>query len=152
MGRDDVSLSVQDWVLTERRRANDAPRVPRRGVRQSSDRAAPIARLAPHKRHSDAALGPRITRRSQGGSGGAWALGALPTDRGPAVRDANQVRIHLDEVSGLGSFIELEAVAPPESDLAGEYLRIAALREALGITSDRLVAASYSDELMRTCG
>jgi hypothetical protein len=38
----------------------------------------------------------------------------------------------------------------PDSDLAGEYLWIAALREPLGITSGRLVAASYSDEVIRS--
>jgi hypothetical protein len=39
------------------------------------------------------------------------------------------VRIYLDEVPGLGSFIELEAVAEPGSDLSGEYRDIAELRE-----------------------
>lgn len=59
------------------------------------------------------------------------------------------VRIHLDEVPGLGSFIELEAVADPDSDLSGEYRLIVALRETLGITDDRVLAESYSDELLR---
>jgi predicted adenylyl cyclase CyaB len=59
------------------------------------------------------------------------------------------VRIHLDEVPGLGSFIELEAVAEPGSDLSGEYRKIAELREALGITDERILAAGYSDELLR---
>jgi adenylate cyclase class 2 len=59
------------------------------------------------------------------------------------------VRIHLDEVPGLGSFIELEAIADPDSDLSGEYRLIGALRETLGITDDRILAESYSDQLMR---
>jgi adenylate cyclase, class 2 len=59
------------------------------------------------------------------------------------------VRIHLDEVPGLGSFIELEAVAAPDSDLSGEYRNVAELREALGITEDRVLAAGYSDALLR---
>jgi adenylate cyclase class 2 len=33
----------------------------------------------------------------------------------------HQVRIHLDTVERLGNFIEIEAVAPPGSDLAEEY-------------------------------
>ena len=33
------------------------------------------------------------------------------------------VRIHLDEVTGLGSFLELEAVAEPDSDLSREHGR-----------------------------
>ena len=59
------------------------------------------------------------------------------------------VRIHLDEVEQLGSFIELEAVAPPDSDLALEHQLIAELREALGITDDRLVALGYAEQLNR---
>jgi predicted adenylyl cyclase CyaB len=58
------------------------------------------------------------------------------------------VRIHLDEVPGLGSFIELEAVADPGSDLSGEYRSIAELREALGIAADGILATGYSDELL----
>ena len=55
------------------------------------------------------------------------------------------VRIHLDEVEGLGSFIELEAVADPESDLTQEQQRVQTLRDAFGIAEDDLVALSYSD-------
>jgi predicted adenylyl cyclase CyaB len=58
------------------------------------------------------------------------------------------VRIHLDEVPGLGSFIELEAIAEPDSDLISEYGRVAELREALGITAERILASGYSDELL----
>ncbi len=61
----------------------------------------------------------------------------------------HEVRIHLDEVSVLGSFIELEAVAAPDSDLSGEYQHVADLREALGISDERILAAGYSDELLR---
>ena len=59
------------------------------------------------------------------------------------------VRIHLDEVPGLGSFIELEAAAEPGSDLSGEYRNIAELREALAISDDQVLADGYSDELLR---
>jgi adenylate cyclase class IV len=62
------------------------------------------------------------------------------------------VRIHLDEVPVLGSFIELEAVAAPDSDLSGEYRNVAELRKALGITDERILASGYSDELLRACG
>lgn len=58
------------------------------------------------------------------------------------------VRIHLDEVPGLGNFIELEAVAPPESDLALEYQLVARLRQTLDISYERVLAASYSDQLL----
>jgi homotetrameric cytidine deaminase len=57
------------------------------------------------------------------------------------------VRIHLDEVEGLGSFMELEAVAPAGSDLARERALVAHLREALGIGDDLLRDGSYADAL-----
>jgi homotetrameric cytidine deaminase len=55
------------------------------------------------------------------------------------------VRIHLDEVEGLGSFVELEAVAEPNSDLTREWRQIAQLREALRIVDAALREGSYSD-------
>jgi len=58
------------------------------------------------------------------------------------------VRIHLDEVPGLGSFIELEAVAEADSDLSAEYQHVAELRARLGITDERMLALGYSDQLL----
>ncbi len=58
------------------------------------------------------------------------------------------VRIHLDQVDGLGSFVELEGVAEPGSDLSAERHRVDALAEALGIVPERIVAESYSDRLL----
>jgi predicted adenylyl cyclase CyaB len=58
------------------------------------------------------------------------------------------VRIHLDAVESLGSFIELEAVAEPNSDLQLEYRLIARLRESLRITDDQLVATGYAEQLL----
>jgi homotetrameric cytidine deaminase len=60
----------------------------------------------------------------------------------------NGVRIHLDRVRGLGSFVELEGVAEPGSDLSAERRRVDALADALGIGPDRIVAESYSDRLL----
>lgn len=57
------------------------------------------------------------------------------------------VRIHLDEVEGLGSYLELEAVAEPDSDLTAERERVERLRAELGIDDDSLVPTSYSDLL-----
>lgn len=59
----------------------------------------------------------------------------------------NTVRIHLDEVEKLGSFIELEAVAPKDSDLSREYESVAQLRDVLQITDDRLEARGYARQL-----
>jgi homotetrameric cytidine deaminase len=58
------------------------------------------------------------------------------------------VRIHLDDVRGLGSFVELEAVAEPGSDLGRERSQVAELRLALDIRDDALLAGSYADALI----
>jgi cytidine deaminase len=55
------------------------------------------------------------------------------------------VRLHLDEVEGLGSFLELEAVAEPGSDMTLEREKVERLRAELGIEDEALVAQSYSD-------
>jgi adenylate cyclase class 2 len=57
------------------------------------------------------------------------------------------VRIHLDEVENLGSFIELEAVATPDSDLSHEHALIAQLRSAFAITDERLIPVGYAEQL-----
>ena len=58
------------------------------------------------------------------------------------------VRIHLDEVEGLGSFVELEAIAPEGSDLSAEHAKVERLRGELGIEDQQLVAEGYSDLLL----
>jgi homotetrameric cytidine deaminase len=58
------------------------------------------------------------------------------------------VRIHLDELEGLGSFLEFEAVGEPGSDLSGEHQKVELLRAELGIEDEDLVATSYSDLVM----
>jgi homotetrameric cytidine deaminase len=60
----------------------------------------------------------------------------------------DDVRIHLDEVEGLGSWVELEAVAPPESALTAEHAKVAELRDVLGIVDDRVVATGYAAMLL----
>jgi adenylate cyclase class 2 len=59
------------------------------------------------------------------------------------------VRIHLDTVDGLGEFVELESVVEPGDDDAEHHARVAFLRERLGLTDARLVAAGYADLLER---
>lgn len=59
-----------------------------------------------------------------------------------------EVRIHLDDVEGLGSHLELEAVAPRDSDLEAERQKLERLREVLRIDDAALVAESYSDLLL----
>lgn len=58
------------------------------------------------------------------------------------------VRIHLDLVKALGSFIELEAVAPTGSDLSREQQKVEALRGEFALADVDLVASSYSDLIL----
>jgi homotetrameric cytidine deaminase len=58
------------------------------------------------------------------------------------------VRIHLDEVEGLGSFVEFEAVLPDAGDLGTAHEKVARLREALEIEDSALVAEGYADLLL----
>jgi homotetrameric cytidine deaminase len=58
------------------------------------------------------------------------------------------VRIHLDEVEGLGSFVEFEAVLPAPGDLETARAKVARLRSELGIDDDALVAVGYADLLL----
>jgi predicted adenylyl cyclase CyaB len=59
----------------------------------------------------------------------------------------DQTRIHLDEVEGLGSFLELEVVLRPDQD-AAEGVRIAEqLMDRLGIDRVDLVKTAYIDLL-----
>jgi homotetrameric cytidine deaminase len=64
------------------------------------------------------------------------------------------VRIHLDEVQGLGTFVELEAIvgsddgAPDDEELAAAHAKVARLRHELAIADEALVAVGYSDLLL----
>jgi homotetrameric cytidine deaminase len=58
------------------------------------------------------------------------------------------VRIHLDEVEGLGSFIEFEAVLPDAGDAETARAKLARLRNELGIEDDALVSVGYADLLI----
>jgi homotetrameric cytidine deaminase len=58
------------------------------------------------------------------------------------------VRIHLDDVTDLGAFVELEAVAEPDSDLSGEHALIARLQDELALTETE--RSSYAELLQNT--
>ena len=57
----------------------------------------------------------------------------------------HNVRIHLDDVAGLGTFIEFEAVISPAGDEVLSLERLGSLKEALAIRDEDRVAVSYSD-------
>ena len=58
------------------------------------------------------------------------------------------VRIHLDEVDGLGSFVEFEAVLPDAGDAETARGKVARLRAELGIEDAALISAGYADLLL----
>lgn len=100
-------------------------------ARTSNYQRVPIADAAPLREALDAAYGTLVT---------------VTKRRRLLLWEG--VRIHLDEVEGLGSYIELEAVADADSDLSGEREKVERLREELGIEDEDLVATSYSDLLL----
>lgn len=55
------------------------------------------------------------------------------------------VRIHLDQVDGLGNFVEFEAIVDATCDEAAARAKLTRLRGAFDITDDQLVSQSYSD-------
>jgi predicted adenylyl cyclase CyaB len=59
----------------------------------------------------------------------------------------DNVRVHLDEVAGLGSFLELEAVVDAAHPVEVCEATIRRLLDGLGVEADDLVRDSYSDLL-----
>jgi homotetrameric cytidine deaminase len=125
-----LKLREQDPGETEliQYRRADSP-----GARESEYRRVPAADAHALRAALDAALGTLVVVRKR---------------RRLLVRD--DVRIHLDEVEGLGAFLELEAVAAPGSDLAAEHDKVSRLRAELEVAEDSLVPQSYSDLLLET--
>jgi homotetrameric cytidine deaminase len=99
-------------------------------ARESRYRIAPVADGPALREALDAALGATVV-----------------VDKRRHLLLWHGVRIHLDEVAGLGAFVELEGVAPGDSDLVAEGERVAALRAELGIADEDLVPTGYADLL-----
>lgn len=57
----------------------------------------------------------------------------------------HNVRIHLDTVTGLGTFVELEGVIGPDADASVSRTRVDRAIEALGLAGGEPVPASYRD-------
>lgn len=76
------------------------------------------------------------------------ALGVrLAVDKRREIFLYENVRIHLDEVVGLGTFLEFEAVLGPGIDDQRGHDQLAWLREQFAIVDAQLIAVSYSDLL-----
>lgn len=59
-----------------------------------------------------------------------------------------QTRVHLDDVEGLGHFVELEVVLHPGQDVAEGQQIAAKLMQQLGIRSEDLLSEAYIDMLL----
>jgi adenylate cyclase, class 2 len=62
---------------------------------------------------------------------------------------AQNVRIHLDRVAGLGTFLEFEAVLDPETSVEQGRQQVEHLRQTFGIPPSDLLTGSYADEATR---
>jgi homotetrameric cytidine deaminase len=105
------------------------------GARTSTYRRVPVADAAPLREALDAAYGVLVT-----------------VNKRRRVLLWEGVRIHLDDVDGLGTFLELEAVADLESDLGAEHQKVERLRAELGVKDAHLVATSYADLVRELAG
>ena len=104
------------------------------GARTSTYRRVPVRDASALREALDAAYGTLVT---------------VAKRRRLLVWDG--VRIHFDDVEGIGSHLEFEAVAGPGSDLTAEREKVERLRAELGVEDNDLVATSYSD-LVRAGG
>jgi predicted adenylyl cyclase CyaB len=60
---------------------------------------------------------------------------------------AGQTRIHIDQIAGLGDFLELEVVLQPEQSDADGYVIAAALLSEFGIEKEQFIGKAYVDLL-----
>ena len=59
----------------------------------------------------------------------------------------DDVTLCLDEVTGLGAYLELETLAPSEEDREAAVNRLLTLLDRLGVSRDRLTRHSYLELL-----
>ncbi len=59
----------------------------------------------------------------------------------------DNVRIHLDQVENLGTFLELEAIVDDQCDDETALAKINRLLRSFGISSDKIESGSYADLL-----
>ncbi len=82
----------------------------------------------------------------------ATALGATVTvDKRRVVYLHENVRIHIDDVAGLGTFIEFEAVLDDSCTAVEAHARLRRLMDSFGIRDADIVAVSYAD-LLQSAG
>lgn len=152
----DVAQSIGAALTTRERQVDTYFRVPRGRLktRESALRGAEL--IAYHRPDgADARLSDYSIVRGEIAGMKAFLADALGVaaivDKQREVWMWKNVRIHLDHVRGLGTFIEFEAVLGDGEgdDEATGHARVAELRERFGIRSEDLVHSSYG-ELIQT--
>ena len=64
----------------------------------------------------------------------------------------DNVRIHLDQVAGLGAFLEFEAVLTSSAEAERGHRQVRRLATEFSLRDEDLVAKSYSDLLLAQSG
>jgi predicted adenylyl cyclase CyaB len=105
-------------------------RTDRRGPKASDYVRVPVANPQTLKAALSAALGVRVVVQKR-----------------REIFLVDNVRIHLDEVVSLGSFLKFEAVLGPDSSDADGRAQLDRLTEAFSVSTDDLLAGSYADLL-----
>lgn len=100
------------------------------GPKTSDYRLVPVANPESLKAALTAALGVRVV-----------------VDKCREIYLVDNVRIHLDDVTGLGQFLEFEAVLGPGVDEAAGRAQLAQLAPRFSIRPADLLAGSYADLL-----
>lgn len=84
-----------------------------------------------------------------------WGVKAVVRKRRRVFVWEDRVRIHIDAVDGLGTFLEFEAVLDPSRpayDEAAAHLDVARLAHDFGVADADLVATSYSALVLASSG
>ncbi len=106
-------------------------------VKRSDYFLAPVADAGRMKRVLQEALGIRVVVAKR------RELYLLPLPGG-------SIRIHLDQVEGLGEFVEVEAVAGDEGQVAVAEAEAQRLLQAFGVRAADLISGSYADLITET--
>jgi homotetrameric cytidine deaminase len=145
-----LALGATDWGVLQQ---TDTYFMARRGRLKLRSQAGDGSELIAYRRPDAAEASESTYVRAQASESVLEALGAA-LDTTIVVSKRRRlflwegVRIHLDDVEGLGSFIEFEAVLPDAGDPETARAKLARLRTELRIEDDTLVSVGYADLLI----
>lgn len=105
-------------------------------VKRSDYHIAPIGEAAMLREVLALALGVRVMVKKR------RTLYLLP------MKNGGSIRIHLDQVEGLGDFVEVEALAHADEFAAAAEVEAQVLLQAFHITENDLISGSYADLLL----